>query len=176
MFEDLINYETINKWFLIKFVVVDIPFSSDVIIGLKEIQKFGIFRLLPHLVEASIELIEEDSEGDESEGSPSLSNHIPTKLCAVYGSEWIDEEPYVKVPDLIYDDDDIIDEDELLYESMISTIDDLSNSLDGMSFGQRAYERDDISEIDHDRFEAFSPEAIQEHVPSIPKKSSDQLI
>ena len=35
LFEDLINYETINKWFLIKFVVVDIPFSSDVIIGLK---------------------------------------------------------------------------------------------------------------------------------------------
>jgi hypothetical protein len=106
LFEDLINYETINKWFCIKFVVVDIPFSSDVIIGLKEIQKFGIFKLLPHLVEAPIELIEEDSEGDESISSPSPNKHIPTKLCAVYGSEWIDEEPYVKVPDLIYDFDD----------------------------------------------------------------------
>ena len=167
LFEDLIN-SNVYTLFSIRLVIVDIPFSCDVIIGLNDIQRIEVFTLLPGLVRRPKELEEIESEEEEEAECPRV--YKPTKLCNIYEAEWIDEGPYVRVPGLIYDHDDDDLEEETEYESLLSAIDELSEGMENVSFGQRAYERDDISEMDHDRFEAFPPEAIQEHKPTIPTK------
>jgi len=79
-------------------------------------------------------------------------------LCTIYGSEWIDEKPYHGSNGIDTDiDDDALD------ESIIATIDDLSHDMTGLSFGSRAYQKDDISEMDHDRFEAIPTDALKSH-------------
>ena len=40
----------------------------------------------------------------------------------MYGSEWIDEEPFVKVPDFIYDDDDLMDSTQCSVERNLKDI------------------------------------------------------
>ena len=48
-------------------VVVDIPMSSDLIMGLKDIKRMRVFTLLPHLVEEpgpEIELSQDSVLGD----------------------------------------------------------------------------------------------------------------
>jgi hypothetical protein len=175
-FEDLINLKFNQLYFSITCVVVDIHISSD-LTGLKDIKRMKVFSLLPHLVEEpriEIESFDEDDVDDllieETQGRPRIYKEV--KLCMIYESEWIDEGPYLgpgRVETEI--DDDALD------DSVIASIDDLSREMNTLSFGSKAYERDDISEMDHDRFEAIPTDALESHEPSIPSKifGSDEL-
>ena len=129
-----------------------------------------VFTLLPHLVEEpgpeidlSQDSVLEDLEAEGPQGRPRV--YKDSRLCMIYGSEWIDEEPY----DGLNGIDTDIDED-ALDDSIFASIDDISRDLDGLSSGSRAYERDDISQMDHDRFEAIPTDALKNHEPSIPSK------
>jgi hypothetical protein len=66
-----------KKTMLIKAVIIDIPFLSDVIIGLRTIKKFRLFRNLPSLVEDESEDEESDSE-DLDEIDPDI--HVDIDL------------------------------------------------------------------------------------------------
>ena len=157
--------------------MVDIPMSSDLIMGLKDIKRMRVFTLLPHLVEepGPEKELSQDSvlkylEAEDPQGRPRV--YKDSRLCMIYGSEWIDEKPYHGLNWIEADiDDDALD------DSIFASIDDVSRDLDGLSFGSRAYERDDISEMDHDRFEAIPTDALKNHEPSIPSKifGADEL-
>jgi hypothetical protein len=170
IFKDLINLKRNPLYFSITCVVVDIPMSSDLIMGLKDIKRMNVFSLLPHLVEeprTEIESSDEDEVHDilieEPQGRPRIYKEV--KLCMIYESEWIDEGPYLGPGKVVTDiDDDALD------DSVIASIDDLSREMNTLSFGSKAYERDDISEMDHDRFEAIPTDALKSHEPSIPSK------
>ena len=50
-FKDLISSRSNQLYFSITCVIVDIPMSSDLIMGLNDIKRMRVFSLLPHLVE-----------------------------------------------------------------------------------------------------------------------------
>ena len=143
--------------------------NSEVIIGLADIKRWNIFDRLPHLVRAeSLHDEGSDNESNENKSGPDTRVHTETRICEIYGSEWIDEDPY-------YEDEetDFLEADcdgEILLASMMTTIDDISNEIEGISLRRKVYERDDISEMDLDRFEAIPVEALKDLPPSLPTK------
>ena len=67
LFENLINLP--DSLFSCKFVIVDIPFNSDVILGLGDIRRLRVFSLIPHLISETgdQEQVIDDSGDDDIE-------------------------------------------------------------------------------------------------------------
>ncbi len=169
LFENLINLP--NSLFSCKFVIVDIPFNSDVILGLGDIRRLRVFSLIPHLISETGDqgqVIEDSSDDDIEEENESMRvDWKKIKLSMIYGSEWIDEEQ---------DSLERATEIEMEWEgepfcnSMLSSIREITEGIEGVSLAKRAYEREDLSEMDDDRFEAFPTDALGEDIFIIPSK------
>ena len=170
-FESLINLKDQGSLFSCKFVIVDIPFNSDVILGLKDIRRLRVFSLIPHLITETEdqEQVKEDTvvDWDEEEDESDRGDWRKVKLSNIYGSEWIDEE-HINSERTTEKEGEC--EGEAFYLSMLSAIDGITEKMEGISLAKRAYEREDLSEMDDDRFEAFPTDALGEDIFIIPNK------
>jgi hypothetical protein len=163
VFDELIKSRLSETFFTIKLVIVDIPLNSEVIIGLTDIRRLRIFDLLPHLVRQEATGQEEEGEIEDLVVEDRIrSDRVFTesRLCQVYGSEWIDEDQHIEAD--VGSDCEEGEDEETLLASLVTTVNDVANEVDEMSWGRRAYERDDISEMDLDRFEAIPSESLRD--------------
>ncbi len=171
VFDELIKSMLSETCFTIKLVIVDIPLNSEVIIDLADIRRLRIFDLLPHLVRQEATGQEEEEEIEDLVINNRVrSDRIFTesRLCQIYGSEWIDEDQHIEAD--VGSDGEEGEDGETLLASLVATVNDVANEVDEMSWGRRAYERDDISEMDLDRFEAIPSEALRDLPPTLPTK------
>jgi len=127
--------------------------------------------LIPHLITKmeDQEQVKEDTveDWDEEEDESDRRDWRKVKLSNIYGSEWIDEDHFNSERTTEKEGEW---EGEAFCLSMLSAIDGITEKMEGISLAKRAYEREDLSEMDDDRFEAFPMDALGEDIFIIPSK------
>jgi hypothetical protein len=185
--------------FEIKAVIVDVPLLSDVIIGLKTIRDINLFGLLPSLVgNETTEETDKSKKGINWSDRKSLLQ-FPTKTLreiTPYPSDLlVGEEPISGDEESVNEENQPEEETDRdsdntpggfsfkLAALMCQDIEDessfvhrLANIREEMSIeaSKRAYEREDLGELEGYSMEAIPAEILKPSEPKIPKKSMEQ--